>query len=132
MTTGAPDEVDLTQREAFFRAAVEYGVEPFALFALPEEADADEARWLVASHAQEPMALAERLVAEAEEYRFALDQPLPVAGQGLWAFGPDDLYTVSIPRSEERAADPAVPLRTAPFSQEVVLMALSTTHDSGC
>ncbi|GLW19823.1 hypothetical protein Stsp01_65660 [Streptomyces sp. NBRC 13847] len=114
-------EVDLTQREAFFRAAIEYGVDPAALFTLPEEAHTDDARWLVAAHAQEPLELANRLVAEALAYRAALDHTWPLAGQGLWTFGPDDLYTVSVPKGEDAAADPVVQLWTAPFAQEVTL-----------
>ena len=109
------DEGDLAQREAFFEAALEYAVEPTALFAVPEGADLDGVRWVQARHQQEPLALAAQLVAQAEVYREMLDAPLPTATPGLWSFGPDGACTVRIPESEKGARTEPVALSTAPF-----------------
>jgi hypothetical protein len=111
-------EGDLAQQERFFEAAVEYAVGGSALFRLPEETSVDAARWVVACHAQEPLALVASLVEEAEEYRNVLERPLPVAGEGLWSFGPDGRYTVEIPASEKKARVVPVTLRTTPFLPE--------------
>ncbi|MFE2971701.1 hypothetical protein ACFXKC_50605 [Streptomyces sp. NPDC059340] len=114
-------EGDLAQPETFREAVLEYAVAPTALFRIPEESNADETHWLVACHAQEPLALAERLVEEAEDYRAMLATALPTAGEGLWSFGRDRLYTVEIPASEKGAFVAPVRLRTEPFLKEVAL-----------
>ncbi|MFJ2217344.1 hypothetical protein ACIQVO_00175 [Streptomyces sp. NPDC101062] len=114
-------EGDLAQPDTFREAALEYVVAPTALFRIPGESNADETHWLVACHAQEPLVLAEHLVQEAEEYRAMLQRALPTAGEGLWAFGRDRLYTVEIPASEKDAFVAPVRLRTEPFLEEVRL-----------
>ncbi|MGW1871401.1 hypothetical protein ACWCPS_38510 [Streptomyces mauvecolor] len=117
------EEGHLAQREAFFEAALEQSVEPGALFGLPQGASVREARWVEVCHAQKPLDLAERLVAEAETYRAVLDDPQPAAGEGLWSFGPDGAFTVAIPHSEKGAQVPPVTLRTTPFKDHVELPA---------
>ncbi|MBO8202674.1 hypothetical protein JW613_30990 [Streptomyces smyrnaeus] len=114
-------EGDLAQPETFREAALEYAVAPAALFKIPETSNADEAHWLVACHAQEPLTLAEHLVQEAEGYRASLEAPLPTAGEGLWSFGRDRLYTVEIPASEKNAFVSPVRLHTEPFLKEAHL-----------
>ncbi|WP_413116819.1 hypothetical protein ACK1X7_48070 [Streptomyces sp. CY1] len=114
-------EGDLAQPDTFREAALEYAVAPTALFRIPGESNADETHWLVACHAQEPLVLAEHLVQEAEEYRAMLQRALPTAGEGLWTFGRDRLYTVEIPASEKDAFVAPVRLRTEPFLEEVRL-----------
>ncbi|WP_055557105.1 hypothetical protein [Streptomyces sp. NBRC 110028] len=112
---------DLAQPETFREAALEYAVAPTALFRIPEHSNPDDARWLVACHAQEPLALAEHLVQESEGYRAMLQRARPTAGEGLWSFGRDRLYTVGIPASEKGSFVSPVRLRTEPFLKEVVL-----------
>ncbi|MFE5374048.1 hypothetical protein [Streptomyces mirabilis] len=114
-------EGDLAQPDTFREAVLEYAVAPTALFRIPGESNADETHWLVACHAQEPLALAEHLVQEAEEYRAMLQTAPPTAGEGLWAFGRERLYTVEIPASEKDAFVAPVRLRTEPFLEEVRL-----------
>lgn len=114
-------EGDLAQPETFREAVLEYAVASTALFRIPEESNADETHWLVACHAQEPLVLAENLVQEAEDYRGMLEVALPTAGEGLWAFGHDGLYTAEIPASEKNAFVAPVRLRTEPFLDEVRL-----------
>ncbi|MFM9596525.1 hypothetical protein ACKI1J_42145 [Streptomyces scabiei] len=114
-------EGDLAQPETFREAVLDYAVAHTALFRIPQESNADEARWLVACHAQEPSALAEHLVQEAEGYRAMLERSLPTAGEGLWTFGRDRLYTVEIPAGEKGAFVAPVRLRTEPFLKEAVL-----------
>ncbi|MFE3496476.1 hypothetical protein ACFXOS_26020 [Streptomyces sp. NPDC059175] len=114
-------EGDLAQPDTFREAVLEYAVAPTALFRIPGESNADETHWLVACHAQEPLVLAEHLVEEAEEYRAMLERALPTAGEGLWSFGRERLYTVEIPASEKDAFVAPVRLRTEPFLEEVRL-----------
>ncbi|MFD6150206.1 hypothetical protein [Streptomyces sp. NPDC060243] len=114
-------EGDLAQPETFREAVLEYAVDPAALFQIPQESDADETRWLVACHAQTPLVLAENLVQEAEDYRGMLESARPAAGEGLWAFGREGLYTVEIPASEKHAFVAPVRLRTEPFLDEARL-----------
>lgn len=117
----AGSEGDLAQREEFFEACRAYAVAPLALFRLPEEANPDAARWLVACHDRDPLELLEDLVLEAESYRDQLEQPLATAGEGRWSFGRDSVYTVEIPASERRAVAAPVQLSTQPPLDVAVL-----------
>ncbi|MFB7477064.1 hypothetical protein [Kitasatospora sp. NPDC056184] len=109
------EETDLAQCEAFSDAALEYAVEPTALFAVPDGTSTDDVRWVQVRHSQEPLALAARLINEAEAYREVMDTPLPSTAPGLWSFGPDGESTAEIPASEKHTPTTPIALTTAPF-----------------
>ncbi len=111
---------ELGSRRRFMQAARDLAHRPDSAYAAPSEVPLREVRQLVPRHGQQPLDLAERLIAEAEAKHLQNRRPLPVATSGRWSFGPRSQSIVEFPDLGTPRATTLV-VNTAPSLESVTV-----------
>jgi len=110
---------EMADKRVFRRLARWWASVPDSLYQLPPDLAPGKAEYLLVAHAQQPLALAQGLLREAEEIYYADRGPQPVATAGSWSFGKDSVVT--IPEGEGEAGITPLRVPTAPYRAEAVL-----------
>ncbi|MFE7427666.1 hypothetical protein [Streptomyces sp. NPDC057545] len=98
---------DLARETDFASAARYYAACDRGLYSRPENEEPERRRYLVALHAEAPLALADRHLHQAARLIAARKHLPALAGEGLWQFGTREVTTVRVP-AHARPSDDSV------------------------
>ena len=111
---------ELGSHRRFMQTARDLAHRPDSPYTVPGGVPLREVRQLVPRHGQQPLDLAERLIAEAEAKHLQNRRPLPVATRGRWSFGPQAQSVVEFPDLGVPVTNPLV-VKTAPSLKSLMV-----------